>query len=286
MSHSYLQQYRTFDELMESVRVDLPIQANEDQIRPEQLIKVVQLVNHDLGLRIQQEKEAVIEIENHKARLPEDFHILNFALLLGSFRVETPVIHGRHTEERIIEPEPDEVLTTTPSCSSCRPVKLTECGTTYQVVETFKPNEVRIYEHFFPLKIGSSKFVGKQCINLGHSGPNHATIRDGFIFTNFESGKIYLHYLGDMVDEDGNLLVADHPRLNEYYEYKVKQRIFENLRMRNEPVDAQMQIVEMRLRDARNNALSYVNTPDFAEMRELWEMNRKAQYQKYFYMFR
>ena len=44
-------------------------------------------------------------------------------------------------------------------------------------------------------------------------------------------------------------------------------------------------LVETRLRAARNNALSFVNTPDFAEMRKLWEVNRRAQYHNYYNMF-
>ena len=52
-----------------------------------------------------------------------------------------------------------------------------------------------------------------------------------------------------------------------------------------ENVSQQMGLVETRLRAARNNALSFVNTPDFAEMRKLWEVNRRAQYHNYYNMF-
>ena len=41
----------------------------------------------------------------------------------------------------------------------------------------------------------------------------------------------------------------------------------------------------MLLRAARNNALGFVNTPDFAEMRKVWTMNRRAQYHNYYNMF-
>jgi hypothetical protein len=74
--------------------------------------------------------------------------------------------------------------------------------------------------------------------------------------------------------------------LNEYYEYAIKQRILENLIMNDEPVDKKLQIVEARLRAARNNALSIVNTPNFAEMKQMWWTNRRAQYAKYYDMFK
>ena len=82
------------------------------------------------------------------------------------------------------------------------------------------------------------------------------------------------------------MLVLDHPMINEYYEYAMKQRILENLYMNGEDVAQKMNMVEQRLRGARNNALSIVNTPDFAEMKKLWETNRKAQYNKYYDMFK
>ena len=74
--------------------------------------------------------------------------------------------------------------------------------------------------------------------------------------------------------------------INEYYEYAIKQRILENMFINGEDVSAKMQLVEQRLRGARANALSIVNTPDFAEMAKMWETNRKAMYSKYYDMFK
>jgi hypothetical protein len=88
-----------------------------------------------------------------------------------------------------------------------------------------------------------------------------------------------------METPDGDLLVLDHPYCNEYYEYALKQRILENLIWQGENVSQQLNLIEGRLRAARNNALSFVNTPDFAEMRKLWEVNRRAQYHNYYNMF-
>ena len=48
----------------------------------------------------------------------------------------------------------------------------------------------------------------------------------------------------------------------------------------------QLGLVEQRYRSARNNALGYINTPDFSELKKVWEMNRKAQYGQYYDMFK
>jgi hypothetical protein len=285
MSHSYLTKYRTFDEVMEAVRVDLPKFQLEGHIKPEQLIKVVQYVNSDLGLRIHQTEETIIEVSRNKAKLPDNFFVLNNAILLGDYSIEIPKITGRQTEDVIIYPEPDEVVSDKADCKNCRKVALTPCGDFYQVVEKRPGSEVRTYKTFQPLELSSSKYVGKNCINIGQSAPNKATIRDGHIFTNFPSGSIYLHYEGDLIDEDGNLLVIDHARVNEYYEYALKERILENMLMDGEPIDKQLQYVLAKKTGARNNALAYVNTPDFAELKKIWEINRRAMHHKYFSMF-
>lgn len=88
-----------------------------------------------------------------------------------------------------------------------------------------------------------------------------------------------------MEDEDGNLLVPDHDLINEYYEYAFKSRILENLYMNGEDVAQRMQLVEQRLKGARNNALSVVNTPNFRELKEITNANRKAMYARYYNMF-
>jgi hypothetical protein len=89
-----------------------------------------------------------------------------------------------------------------------------------------------------------------------------------------------------MEDEQGQLLVPDHDFLNEYYEYAFKQRILENLFLNGEDVAQRMQLIEQRLKAARNNALTVVNTPNFQEMQKLWWTNRRAQYFKYYDMFK
>ena len=112
-----------------------------------------------------------------------------------------------------------------------------------------------------------------------------AELKDGFILTNFKSGKVFLNYQATLEDEGGNLLTLDHPYCNEYYEYALKSRILENMIFAGENVSNQSSMIEQRLRAARNNALSFVNTPNFEEYRKIWEVNRKSQYNKYYDMF-
>jgi hypothetical protein len=73
--------------------------------------------------------------------------------------------------------------------------------------------------------------------------------------------------------------------VNEYYEYALKQRILENLFMNGEDVSAKINLIEGRVRAARNNALGFVNTPDFQDIYKVWANNRRRQYDRYYSMF-
>jgi hypothetical protein len=142
-----------------------------------------------------------------------------------------------------------------------------------------------VYRDLIPLKMKASQNIECDCPNLYFNTPNEAWIKDGYLFTSIEEGNVYINYQAHLQDDDGNLLVPDHDLLNDYYEYAVKKRILENLFMNGEDVASRLQLVNAELRVSRNAALSLVNTPNFAEMRQLWEANRKAQYGKFYYMF-
>ena len=125
------------------------------------------------------------------------------------------------------------------------------------------------------------------CPNLYWQADISGYIKEGWLYTSFETGQVYINYQGMLEDDDGNILVLDHDGINEYYEYALKQRIVENLIMNDEKVSpTKLQLIEQRYRTARNFAMSVVNTPNFNELKKTFKMNRKAMYSKYYDMFR
>lgn len=284
-------QYRTFDDLMTEVQADFHVYSNEGMIEPSQLIKVAQRVNYDLGLRIHKTKERIIDIENGKAKLPDDFYVMNYAMLLGSFTVKKKVPMGTQTEEVMVIPGE----TGSDVCSHCQlpeqsctcenVIQTNDCGDSYTLVQKTK-YESRTYTIYARIKFQPSKYLAQNCVNTKEEAVNEAQIKNGYVYTNIVNGQLYMSYEGSMEDDEGNLLVLDHPMINEYYEYAVKQRILENLSINGEDVARRMELIEARYRVARNQALGIVNTPTYAELKSIWEMNRKAQYSKYYDMFR
>lgn len=286
--------YKTFQELLDEVSLDFHTYSNEGMIEPSQLIKTAQKVNYDLGLRIQQTKSDILDIHNGKARLPDDFYTLNYALICSHYKRIQPKLQGRHTEDVLITETTDtcnkchkiiscEDVDITTLCN-CEKVYTNDCGDSYQVIHKLG-FDTWLYDEFEQLTFKPGRLIDKNSFNLQCKSRHNAEIKNGFIYTNLIHGKLHINYEGNMEDEEGNLLVLDHSMINEYYEYSLKQRILENLYINGEDVVQKLQLIEQRLRAARNYALSIVNTPDFSELKAIWEMNRKAQHSKYYSMF-
>ena len=370
-------QYKTFEELLDSVKIDIRGFDLEGMIDDQQLIKVAQRINYELGLRINPDKSRVIQIEKGRAKLPSDFYVLNFALVCDRLNnyMEYPVqwsyktydqgVHdGKVEAETLFKTKMvnqyNEVTDIAPG-----PNNINHClGTRYVIVQAFSPdntvftfdlnivdeNNIEIisdlpgtetdvtiivmgaqakcpapqicqntctveetpkdscgieessdkcavvagwrngvryeYKNLSRLRIIKNKSVSPHCININSVHPMTAWLKNGFIETNFEEGDMYISYDSHMEDDEGNLLVLDHPIVNEFYEYALKERIYENLFMAGEPVQNYLQLSAQKLRMARNNALSFINTPDFEEMLQNWRMNRKAMYHNYYNMFK
>lgn len=332
MSYNYTLKYRTFDSLLNDIQVDFQNYSLQNMIEPQQLIKVAKKINYDLGLRIYMTKEALLEVENGRVKLPDDFFVLNFALICDEQVFVQPMPQGTNIQEiplstpmfvpyketpAVINPCTDGPV----NCQKCPPNQCSCSGSCptdpqvnfppeynylvpygnscvkprvfinckkecYELVQITSVN-TSVYKRLLPIKIlENAQSVDCGCPNLYWNTPTQGWIKDGFLYTTFKNGKVYINYQGMLEDDQGNLMVPDHDMINEYYEYAIKQRILENLLMNDENVSAKLQLVEARLKQARNYALNIVNTPNFAEMKQMWWTNRRAQYAKYYDMFK
>jgi len=335
MEFNYTLRYRTFDQLLEDVTIDLNTFALENMIEPQQLIKLAKKINYDLGLRINQTKEVVLDVCHGKVKLPDDFYTFNYALICGEFTTTTgyggmggtTIMEVPYTEVPVnidlcspitincsvcnsnpcnftaacpsntcasICPDPTiptSFNSNTPYGDTCiRPRVFMNCkGDLQELIQIVNSSQTRVYKQFLPLRMIAGQGVGQDCPNVCQTGRHvisEGSIKGGFLFTNFNDGTVYLNYQGQMEDENGNLMVPDHDLLNEYYEYALKQRILENLFLNGEDVSQRMSLMEQRLKAARNNALSLVNTPNFKELHDMWWKNRRAQYSNFYDMFK
>lgn len=283
--------YRTFNQLLDDVSVDFSNYALDGMLEPQQLIKVATRINYDLGLKINRTKQTILDVEHGKCKLPWDFNSLNYAFICGEYTVQMDMPSGTHVETTNSVPYvPDPGFTgpcDDPTCNDVCVVKPCDNSAGYQVVQKIgNLSQYRTYSVFRELRIKTVNIVACDCPNISSQAPDIAEIKEGFLLTNFPTGKVFVSYQGAMEDTEGNLLVLDHPYCNEYYEYGLKQRILENMIFAGENVTNQLGLIEQRYRSARIAAISFINTPDFKEMQSVWELNRRAQYHKYYNMFK
>tara|TARA_R110002126_G_scaffold11210_1_gene50700 strand:+ start:182 stop:1189 length:1008 start_codon:yes stop_codon:yes gene_type:complete len=325
MDFNYTLKYKTFDQLMDEVHVDFQSYALEGVIQPQQLIKIAKRVTYDLGLRINMTKEVILEVNHSKAKLPDDFYVFNFGLICGEHKVHTGYdVGGTNIHEVPYAEVPatiNQCAPATVNCSSCncnpcnnnascitnaatiqelgydsnnpygntcvQPRVFFNCkGDAQELIQIVNSGQTRVYSTVHPLRMKTGQGIECECPNLYFNTPDEGWIKNNFLHTSFTTGKIYLNYQGALEDCDGNLMLPDHDEINQYYEYAIKQRILENLYLNGSDVVQRLQLVEVKLREARNRALSIVNTPNFSEMHKVWASNRKAMYSKYYDMFK
>lgn len=304
--------YQTFDDLLNQVLVDLRILDEEGMIEPAQLIKIVQRVNYDLGLRINQTKETIIEVNNHVAKLPEDFYVLNFAMLTGHHKEITP----NHFSGRVLE-QVDIVASSDTCCltpltydinqlnpnktycntkDTCTPEAdpwfqrscFSICGNDNAVkVIQKKGNHIHEYSWFERLYIAPQKDLDPGSMNSKMVGCGTAEIKNGYLYVHSnENCKVYISYQGALEDEQGNLLALSHPEIDFYYYSAITEQIFKNLWYSSgEEVKGKLDDARIETQKARARALSIVNMPNFQEMQKVFRENREAQYSKYYRTF-
>ena len=315
--------YKTFDSLMADVMVDFRSYAQASLIDPQELIRVVRWVTQDLGLRIFQTKEEILEINNGHCRLPRDYYAFNFGLLIdqGSRTIIPP--QGIRTDV-VPYPQYSDAPPVTENCnsSSC-PQSVSSCGgcgncgectPTLTPVPGFNPlhlmgdpcvkprvfmnckgeafelvqilqTQIHKWHRLIPVRLVESLNIPGTCPNRHVHCSDKIWIKDDFLYSNLNCGQLYINYEGILEDSEGNLLVVDRPKITEYYEYKVKHRILENLYLNGEDVGQKLGYIKEELRRARVEAISIVRMPNFKEIQDTWALNRKAFNARYVDMF-
>ncbi len=375
----YQPKYRSLEELINTVSVDLHSIYSDGVIEIAEIIKVVQRCNYELGLQINQTKETILDVEHFRTKLPNDFQFLNFARIChrhtvvselfppGLIKVESilpvtfsstlhltscpcwqvdtvaaqsfnvtdfftnvvtetsfsagltricaksvTIITDRAYGPYTITTDSfcyNNPATATLTCNipddcACdiTPVPCnvpdvdpwlqnrvrTICDGTIGIkIEQSCGTQVRHYEHTEPLFIQPCRRAsGFSCAEEFRVHGNIAYIRDNYLELGRECCKVYMNYQGLMEDDQGNLIVIDHPLINDYYEYSVKRRIMENLYINGEPdIERRLQLLDTRYTKAKHDAMVVAYTPDWQVIVQTYQKERQDENEKHFAPF-
>lgn len=269
-----MRKYRKGREIIDQVAEDLSSYDDQGLIDYTKLYKVLRKCNAALGEKINPEKEEVVQIKNFRGYLPEDFYNLNFAFICRerTFNVKPP--QGFHVEYKTICKHENK-------CKPC----LTECDNDYVIFQYLDDNWTQ-YKNLELVRVDPKSFskCKADCPNLfAKSGNEFEIADDGMITTNFETGAIYLNYVGNLEDLDEDLLIIDHPLVEPYYEAELIRQILKNIVYNKDGEVVQLYgDAKIEASRARTQAMNFINMPEYTEIRDLYQNQRKRLYDKYF----
>lgn len=281
-------QYMKFSDFMSSIKEDLNLMDDSGFIDNDRYYKIVLKASEKLGRRIYIPKQCSIEVINHKAELPTDFWKIEMIFALES-RLRYNTEPFKNTRQIHFDSEPpgpgEEIVTINKTacidiCNNCIFVKERSHKNPEQVIE---------YNIFKPLKLskGCEKACSSNCLNNSwKKGDYSIDLMEGYFHTTFKEGKIFLCYLANPEDEDGEPLIPLQPLLADYYEYAVKVKILEDMLMNSEAdVSQKLQLAEKRKSDAYIDAWNYISSA----RGDFWDEYKKKResefYNKWFKMF-
>lgn len=259
------------DEIFARVKSSLKSYADMDMFIIDEYYKTIDLCNSKLGLRINPKKEKLIKIQNYQADLPEDFLLLDLALVVRNeklifdtgFQTKTMTLEGRI-------PTPME-LSMAANLDKCCNFKLS-CGKV-PVMTCKVENQTIEFEETYVVRLSEKRYCSSECFNLYSRNPYMMEIIGGrYIQTDhFEDGLMYILYTAKTNSEGNIPMCLDHPKILEYYEKAIKYEILQDLYINKRLEVAQaLQLAERDRMIAQADAISLVSTP---EVYELFDIN-------------
>jgi hypothetical protein len=243
----------------------------------------VKFIIERLGVGVYKECEAIIDIVDHKAKLPD-----NFKTWFAGFKCTPDFENVKSINEQkpwiyYIQTEIGQECNNS-CCISC----VGEGSKTKIVLRTFVNGDptVRSYGNPIPLVLSPSvkRFCESDCRNPFDAKLNEITIDDNRIIHAQFDDSIYLQYYGLPIDEYGLPMIPEIDVIEKAIEYYIYSQLFEEFYW-----NSTVPNIANMLADARQKfdfymaeALYYVKLPSFAKM---VQVTRKFKNNKKFYQF-
>lgn len=228
------------------------------------LYPVVSTCLSKMGMRILPVRKEVIKIESYKAELPCDFY--KAITLMGC-----GIVAGQDID--LINTKLEEYYVTgldvgSLNCDYCEDA----CGNVYGIKQYVK-GVTTVYDELYPLKVAldSKPFCAESCFEYQRSN-DEVSIKNGMIYTNFESGHIFIEYLTNL-EGDQDIMVPDHRTIVEWIKMEMMYVCFRKLYINNEAdVMQRLNWATQQLAIYQTNASTLYrmfSTKDFYQLRKV-----------------
>lgn len=223
----------TFDQFSAELKRDLSQYYESGLIDDPSVLRWVMSGLKKFGATIMPYQETVVEVNNGRANLPENFYSLKHALKCDTDFIEC----SKDTEKILVK---SLFWTDVQIKQKQWNIKTEEC--TNQQIEEYTIREktyidgaafTKFYKNPTELKLSSNfkkSLCDNDCLNkYRSSSPHEINIIGTTLYTNFKQGEVYLKYKGLELDDRGIVMIPETPKgeLETYLMYFVKRNIFE-----------------------------------------------------------
>lgn len=231
--------YKTVDSLIAEIQAEPFFKDNPHLIDKVSIYRWVYLMLKQFGINIMQKHPIIVDVENYRGKLPENFGKLGLAAFCAK-----GVCQVTGNKDRLLQTylytdriESKYIIENVESGdSSCETKKC--LAEENQIVEKYyihEDCEVSLYyNHPVYVNIGRKDTLdaccAKDCVNRWvRNSPYSIDIKGTQVQANFKEGSLYVEYYGLPVDEEGNPIIINSDRgyVEQYIEYGIKRRILE-----------------------------------------------------------
>lgn len=245
----------------------------DDNNFPEYVSNILEM----LGISVYKEEDAIIKIENRSACLPKDFK-----QLYAAYKCNTvPDLSQRHLQNVSVF-EYDITTQIYGKSNGCE----IECDCDDKILEKvvlkqFVNDRYITNEYTRPTLLRLSPNVkGKysdDCLNIYSSSDDEIGIKDGTIYTNFDTGVILLRYYAFPIDENGLPMIPDIYEVEQLIEAYILWQIFLDFWLVDDVPNAlqKMQYLEQQYNIKLGEAKYILKLPKFSKLYN-YIKNKKA----------
>lgn len=213
-------EYIPYSQLMSLIKQEIKAYDSQGYINDGDLIAKVMYCNEKLGINIHEVKQAIIEIENNHGDLPTDFHKVFYmaALSMTNTTVTNWTNPWDNSKDRTVTYDADFKR----GCIGCED----------HVTVIYKKSGVDITQSYYnwqELKLSNGKYAYIGCSNLTNKSKNQVDIENGEITTGFRTGEIYMMYIANMTNEEGEILVPFHPLITPWYVWTCVEQVITSM---------------------------------------------------------
>jgi len=176
-----------------------------------------------------QVEATVIDINNHKGQLPDNFDSARavWSCTVEERSVSSPVYRYSSRDIRLTPYSKCECPPTLPcECDPCKPDRAYQVTYKHTDEILFKFNKKSLLT---PAGVKVRNRCSDDCLNYQPTCDDTFDIDGCNIYTSFAKGKLYIEYYAENVDEEGNIMIPDDVFVQQYITAYIRYKLFKKL---------------------------------------------------------